>query len=228
MKSLLRALPYLLIALLLCVPAIAQDESVRPGINKPYENADLQGKIKQFEGENRDIARNRDAIVKACNLKPGLDVADVGAGTGLFTRLFAPKVGPKGKVYAVDITKKFLDHVEKTCKEKELDNVVIVHCTDQSTELPDASVDLAFNCDTYHHFEYPFKTLASIHRALRPDGQLILIDFEKDESVNPKWVIAHIRADKKTVIEEVTAAGFKLIEEVDLMKTQFVLRFEKK
>ena len=109
MKSVLRTLPYLLLALLFCVvavpPAAAQDESVRPGINKCYEKVDVEKTAKQYERESRDLVQHRDEIVAGCKLKPGMDVADVGAGTGLFTRPFAAKVAPDGKVYAVDITK---------------------------------------------------------------------------------------------------------------------------
>src|SRR5262245_55094208 len=82
--------------------AIAQEKSVRPGINKPFENPDVKEYVGKFEVESRDIFLERKAIVAACKLKPGMSVADVGAGTGLFTRLFAGEVGPDGKVYAVD------------------------------------------------------------------------------------------------------------------------------
>jgi len=205
----------------------AQEESVKPGINKSYETTTAEQAVKRFETEKREIAQSVDEIVAACRLKPGMDVADVGAGTGLLARPFAAVVAPKGKVFAVDITKQFLEHIEKTCKEQEIANVECVLCTPTSTELPAASVDLAFTCDTYHHFEFPAKTLASIHQALRPGGRLIVIDFKREEGVSADWVLNHIRAGKETVIEEVTKAGFKLIDEPELMKTQFVLRFKK-
>jgi len=210
------------------VSGLAQEESLSPGINKDYKNVDLQQRIKQFERKDRDVVRKLDEIIGACELKPGMDVADIGAGTGLFSRPFASKTSPEGKVYAVDITQKFLDHIEKTCAEQELKNVTCVLCTDASTELPAESIDLAFTCDTYHHFEYPHKMLASIHRALRPGGRLIIVDLKKEEGVSPKWVFGHVRADKKAVIEEVTQAGFKFVDEVDLMKIQYVIRFEKR
>jgi len=225
MKTLRTVLSLLLLAMTPCL-LVAQEQSVKPGINKSYEKADLQQKVKQFENENRDVVRHLDAIVDACQLKPGMDVADIGAGTGLFTRPFAPKVGPKGTIYAVDITEKFLEHVEQTCKEEELANVKCVLCTPESTELPPDSIDLAFTCNTYHHFEYPFKTLASIHRALRDGGRLIIVDFERKED-GPKWILGHVRADKETVVKEATDAGFKFDDEVDLMKTQYLIRFTK-
>src|SRR4051812_27170187 len=97
-------------AALVSVPLEAQEKSVRPGINKPFENPDLTEFLKKFEGESREIAASSKEIVAACKLKPGMMVADVGAGTGLFTRKFATEVGDKGKVYAVDISEAFLKH----------------------------------------------------------------------------------------------------------------------
>ncbi len=228
MKTFARSL-LLFLALILqpfaAVAIRAQEESVKPGINESYQKAPVEQAVKRFETESREVFRQRAKIVDACRLKPGMAVADVGAGTGLFTRLLAPEVGPQGKVYAVDITKKFIEHIEQTCKEADIKNVQCVVCTDQSTELPPGSVDLVFVCDVYHHFEFPYKTLASIHRALRSKGQLILIDFKKEGGSD--WVQGHVRANKKTVLKEVTNAGFKLTDEPDLMKTQYFLRFEK-
>ena len=206
--------------------AAAQEQSVRPGINKSYEKLTGDDAVKRFETESREIYRQRGEIVAACQLKSGMDVADVGAGSGLFTRLMAAKVQP-GKVFAVDITRSFVEHVEKTCHEEKLDNVRGIVCTPTSTELPAASIDLAFLCDVYHHLEYPQKSLASIHQALRPGGRLVVVDFRREKGVSPDWIMSHVRADKKTVIEEVTAAGFKLIDEPELMKEQYVLRFQR-
>ena len=148
----------------------AQEKSVRPGINKPFENPDVKDFIGKFEGESREIFTQRKEIVALCKIKPGMAVVDIGAGTGLFTRLFAKEVGPTDKVYAVDIARKFVEHIEKTSKEAGIKNVAGVVCTAFSVKLPPNSVDLVFICDTYHHFEFPFRTMASIHDALRPGG----------------------------------------------------------
>src|SRR5262249_19900801 len=100
-----RALSVLVFAFLFTNVSLApaQEKSVRPGINKPFENPDVPGFVKTFETESREIYAKRNEIVTTCKLKPGMVVADIGAGTGLFTRLFAPLVGSTGKVYAVDI-----------------------------------------------------------------------------------------------------------------------------
>ena len=156
---------------------------------------------------------------KACQLKPGMTVADVGAGTGLFTRPIAAAVAPDGKVYAVDVTEQFVKHVEATCREKGLENVIGVVCTPTSTELPVGAIDLVFTSDTYHHFEFPYKVLASVRQSLGDGGILIVVDRKKASS--------HVRASQATVKQEVTTAGFEFLDAVDLAKDQYLMRFKK-
>ncbi len=144
----------------------AQDESLKPGINDGYTKQSVESSVKRFETDRRAVVVKKAEILKACQLKPGMTVADVGAGTGLFTRPMAAAIAPKGKVYAVDVTEQFVKHVEATCREQGLENVVGVVCKPTSTELPSGAIDLVFTSDTYHHFEFPYKVLASVHQSL--------------------------------------------------------------
>jgi ubiquinone/menaquinone biosynthesis C-methylase UbiE len=205
-----------------------QEKSVKPGINDPFKNPDVQKYAKTFEGESREVFVQREKIVAACKLKPGMVVADVGAGTGLFTRLFAPAVGPKGKVIAVDISEQFLDHIAKTCKAANITNVETLKCSDVSSELPVNSVDLVFICDTYHHFEYPMRTMASVHKALRPGGRVVLVDFHRVPGKSSDWVLGHVRAGKEVVVKEVVEMGFKVAhEDKELLTDNYLVVFEK-
>ena len=208
-------------------PTAAQEKSGRPGINEPFENPDLKDYLQKFEEDSREIAANAKEIVAACKVKPGMAVADVGAGTGLFTRTFSSEVGEKGKVYAVDIAPNFLRHIEKTCEDAKIKNVETLLCDQFSTELPTNSVDLVFICDTYHHFEFPQKTLQSIHDALRPEGQVVLIDFERIEGKSTEWILGHVRAGKGVFVREVTSAGFKVVGEENILRENYFVRFEK-
>ena len=146
-------------------------------------------------------------------------VADVGAGTGLFTRPMAAKLAPKGKVFAVDVTEQFIERVKQSCREEGLENVDGILSTPTSTELPAESVDLVFTSDTYHHFEFPFKMLDSIHQALRADGRLIIVDRKQASD--------HVRSDQETVKEEVVAAGFKFLDESEISEGEYLMRFQK-
>jgi predicted methyltransferase len=206
---------------------LAQETSVNPGINDSYKDPNPAEFTKRFETESREIFANRDRIVAECKLKPGMAVADVGAGTGLFTRLFAKEVGPKGKVYAVDIAKNFLKHIEKTTKEKGLTNVETILCTPDSSNLPADSVDLAFICDVYHHFEFPHKTMRSIHDALRKGGRLVVIDFHRIEGESSDWILGHVRAGQEVFRAEIEGAGFKLVDEPRFLKENYCMIFER-
>jgi predicted methyltransferase len=227
-QSLVVALFFFLQFAVRVVPVAAQKESVRPGINKQFENPKIEVFVGRFEREGRDSFDHREDIVRECQIKPGMAVADIGAGTGLFTRLFSLLVGPKGRVYAVDISDKFVDHIKKAAADEGLKNVVGVVCSPDSVNLPDASIDFAFICDTYHHFEFPQRTLASIHRALRPSGVLVLIEFHRIEGKSSDWIMSHVRAGQEVFAKEVVDAGFREVEEKkDLLKESYFLRFEK-
>jgi SAM-dependent methyltransferase len=221
------------LALLLAVAALglgsgqAQEKSVYPGINTPYQNPDIPALLQHLEGEGREAFLKRKEIVAACGLAPGMAVADVGAGTGLFTRLLAAGVGPKGKVYAVDISRKFIDHIQKTCRKAGLANVTGVVCTPASAELPPDCVDLVFLCDVYHHFEYPRKTMASLYRALRPGGRLVLVDYRRVEGKSPGWILKHLRAGQEVFTKEIEAAGFEVLDRPDFLKENYLVRFRK-
>jgi ubiquinone/menaquinone biosynthesis C-methylase UbiE len=140
----------------------------------------------------------------------------------------ATAVGEKGKVFAVDIAPTFLRHIEKTCQEGKIKNVETIRCDQFSTKLPKNSVDLVFICDTYHHFEFPQRTLQSIHDALRPGGQVILIDFHRIEGKSTEWVMGHVRAGQEVFVREITAAGFQVVGEERILKENYFVRFEKK
>jgi predicted methyltransferase len=216
------------LVLLLTTATSAQQKSVNPGINKTFETPVVSDFVELFEKEGRDAFDHRNEIVAALRLKPGMAVADVGAGTGLFTRLFSRAVGDSGKVYAVDISDEFVGHIEKLAREQKLSNIKGVVCKPDSVALPPASVDLVFICDTYHHFEFPQKTMQSIHKALRPEGQVVVIDFHRIPGVSSEWTMNHVRAGQEVFAKEITDAGFKQVEEKkDLLKDSYFLRFVK-
>jgi len=89
------------------------------------------------------------------------------------------------------------------------------------------AIDLAFICDTYHHFEYPLTTLQSVYQALNTGGKLIIIDFKLDPHTSTPWVMGHVRANKEKVIKEVESVGFKLTDDKNILKNSFFLSFIK-
>ena len=207
---------------------MAQDKSVKPGINDSFKDPKVEEYIEKFEVESREVFLKRDSIIEACAVKPGSNVADIGAGTGLFTRMFSKAVGDDGRVIAVDIAKNFLDHITKTNRELNLRNVDTLLCKEDSTELPPDSVDFAFICDAYHHFEYPTKTMKSLYRALKAQGRVVVIDFKRVQGQSTPWVMSHVRAGQEVFEKEILDCGFKKIEQKDnLLSENYFLIFEK-
>jgi SAM-dependent methyltransferase len=220
------------LALLLCACAAPPAPGARAELNAEYRRTDLdvQPWVERFEGEAREIAACRDALVAALAPLPGEAVADVGAGTGLFTEPIARAVGPQGVVYAVDIAPAFLEHIRARAAAAGLAQVRTVLCDDRSTGLPPSSVDAAFVCDTYHHLEHPVDTLASLHAALRPGGRLLLVDFEREPGASRDWVLDHVRAGRAAVAAEIEAAGFEFVREVRVegLAENYVLVFRRR
>ena len=210
----------------------ATEKSVRPGINDNFKKADLKVAewVERFEGESREVFTARQEILKAVGVQPGQRVADIGAGTGLYTRLFAELAGTEGQVFAVDIAQPFIDHITSRAKKEGLKNITGVVCSDRSVNLSPDSVDVAFICDTYHHFEFPHSTMRSLQKALKPGGKLVVIDFKRIPGESRAWTLEHVRAGQETFQKEIEAAGFRFVDEAKVpgLQENYCLRFEKK
>lgn len=212
--------------------ATASDEAradVPANINERWLTVDGKDAAASLERDGREVYEARDAILAALRLQPGQAVADVGAGSGLFTRLFSDAVGATGTVYAVDIAEKLLAHIAAQARQTGRTNIRTVLGSAQTTGLAAGSVDLVFVSDTYHHFEYPQAMLRSIRAALRPEGQLVVIDFERIEGQTEAWIMKHVRAGREVVIGEIEAAGFRRARTVDLpqLEENYFVVFQK-
>lgn len=207
------------------------EAAVPAGINDRFLDPNLTPEdwVKRLELESRDIFASRVEILKALDLEEGDAIADIGAGTGLFESIFAKKVGPTGKVYAVDISPRLIDYMKGRVKTENLTNVHVVLSNDSSAELEDNSINIAFICDTYHHFEYHADMLLSIRNALRSKGQLILVDFERIPGKSSDFIMGHVRAGKEVFRREIERSGFRFVEEVKVpgFRDNYFLRFEK-
>lgn len=225
-----------LAALLLLPLAFAQQQgtaprepSVKPGINDQWKSPNIEPLVGMLETESREIYRAREKLAALVAPAPGSSVADVGAGSGFMAELFSEKVGPKGKVYAVDINAKMLELIARRAREHGRANIQTVLAREDDVNLPPDSVDLVFICDTYHHFEYPARTMRSIHRALRAGGQIVLVEFHRVPGESPGWIFDHVRAGQQEFTKEITGFGFELVQEqpAPFLTQNYVLRFRK-
>ena len=136
-------------------------------LNKSFD-ADVSQWTERFEHEGRAIYDKRYEILDAMHLKPGMNVADIGAGSGLFARLMVQRVGPGGTVYAVDISKNMIEHITRTAQQEKISNLKAILGDPHSPKLEPHSLDLVSIIDSYHHFEFPQDMLGEIKTALRP------------------------------------------------------------
>ncbi len=206
---------------------LAQEENVRPGINDYYYDAQFEQWLNTFESPGREVFDKKEMILQILQIQPGMKIADIGAGTGLYTIPFAQQVGEKGIVYAVDISDDFIQNIKQRAKHHDLKNVVGHINNQKEIGLAKNSIDLAFICNTYHHFEYPLTTLKSIYQALLAGGELVIIDYKRDPKISSSWVMGHVRTHKENVIKEVESIGFKLIDDKKMLKQNYFLSFRK-
>jgi ubiquinone/menaquinone biosynthesis C-methylase UbiE len=177
----------------------------------------------------RDQTMKPGQLMNEMGLRPGMTVADVGTGIGFMLPFLSKRVGPDGHVVAEDIEDDFLAMARQAADNQKLTNVSFVKGTVTDPNLPEGGVDVELVLDAYHHFDYPEKMLASLHKALRPDGRLVIVEYYKRETAMPNGrALTHIRLDMPDVIKEIEANHFHLIEEKERIKNvQYMLVLEK-
>jgi precorrin-6B methylase 2 len=225
-----------LAGLLLCFSGVAfaqapaQSPAAKSGINDTWKSPDIDPLVARLETESREIYHERAKLAALVAPKPGSAIADVGAGSGFMVEEFAKLVGGKGKVYAVDINAKMMEHVAQRARQLGLPQIQTVVTHEDSVDLPPASVDIVFVCDTYHHFEYPQKSLAGIRNALRAGGELVVVDFNRVPGKTSAQMMEHVRASKEEVVKEIIAAGFTLVADqpAPFLSDNYVIRFRRK
>ena len=191
------------------------EPQVRADINAAYlsPGLDVDDLAEGFAAESREAFALRDAVTAALGLGPGDDVADIGAGTGIYLRPFSEAVGPEGTVYAVDISELLVDYLGRYAAQEGMTNVRPILGRTADTGLDAASLDLAFTSDVYHHFERPAAMNAHLFETIRPGGAFAVLDFRRGPDA-PDWIHRHVRTDMEGVVAEVTAAGFVFEGEV--------------
>lgn len=189
----------------------------------------LREKVARYERPDRDTWQMPDEVLRALGVKAGMVVADIGAGSGYFTRRFARAVAPDGKVFAVDIDEEILEYLKGEAERQKLTNISIVVSREDDPLLPDDSIDLVFLCDTAHHIRGRVAFYQKLFRAMKKGGRMAIIDFPPE--ANTKGYCPHPRdqlLSPELVIREAEQAGFTLIEQFTFLPRQYLLLFEKR
>ena len=217
--------PVKIVALLLASSWVVFGQGEHPITKRKYAQVMGAGGAGWLERSEREEEENPDKAIQALGLKPGMTVADVGAGSGYFTVRMAKLVGPDGKVYATDIQQQMLDILGKRLRAEKIPNVELVRGTVTDPNLPAGKMDLILMVDVYHEFSEPQAMLRKMKEALAQDGRLVLIEFRKEDPAVPirlehKMSVAEVRA-------ELEAEGFKLDRLVDILPRQHIFIFNK-
>ena len=171
----------------------------------------------------REEEERTSEMIKELGLKEGMAVADIGSGNGYHTLMMSKLIGETGKAYAVDIQPEMLRMLETRAKKSEIKNIVSVENRYWDADLPEKSIDLALMADVYHEFSHPEEMLASIRSALKPGGQVVLLEFRTEDPKVP--IKPEHKMSKAQVIREMTVNGFSLSRSYDKLPWQHLLFF---
>lgn len=164
---------------------------------------------------------NPQEMLEQLKLRDGLVVCDMGSGDGYHTLQMAPRVGPSGKIIAVDIQPQMLQELSRKLAEKKLENVETVLGELWDPKLPEHAVDLVLMVDVYHEFSHPVQMLAALRKALKPDGLIALVEFRAED---PTVLIrAEHKMTKAQILKEYKANGFKVAKEYDRLPWQHLM-----
>ena len=224
------------------LPALAQKESARytlsrrsaDGIGKRYRGREISGVMgwqgaAWLEREEREREERGDLLLRELGLRPGMAVADVGAGTGYYARRIAPRVGTGdegGVVYAVDVQPEMIKMLDDLAKKANLSNIKPVLSTVDNVNLPAASIDLAIMVDVYHELEFPFEVMESLVRALKPGGRVVYVEYRAED---PKVPIKTLHKMSEAQVKKEAAAHALVYERTaNTLPWQHVVVFRKR
>ena len=185
-----------------------------------YEGADW------LERNTRTVEERPDLLLKALELKPGMTVADIGAGTGYYSWRIAERVGKTGTVLAVDVQLEMIKFLNREMQRRGASNVKGILGTAADPRLPEGTVDLALMVDVYHELDHPYEVLSAIVRALKPGGRFVFVEYRgEDDSVPIK---PHHKMTEAQVKKEAAVLPLEWVRTVEDLPLQHVIVFRKR
>jgi len=191
-------------------------------VHHSFDNA--QEWAKTFDDPSRDAWQKPEELVKVLELKPGMVVADLGAGTGYFSRFLSRAVAPGGMVLSIDVTPGMVAYLGARARREQTPNVIPVLALPEDPFLPAGRVDRVLIVDTYHHIDARLDYFARMRQAMAPGGRVIVVDFQKREL--PVGPPPEHKLEPALVQAEMEQAGWKLTAQKGVLPYQYVLVFE--
>jgi ubiquinone/menaquinone biosynthesis C-methylase UbiE len=158
-------------------------------------------------------------------VKPGMTICDMGCGNGFHTLPLAKEVGETGKIYAVDVQPEMIEMLKQNLDVKGVKNVIPIVGAFHDPKLPPDTCDLILLVDVYHEFSHPVQMLAAMRKALKPDGQLVLVEFRAEDKMVP--IKPEHKMSKEQIHKEMNANGFIMKREFDGLPWQHLMFFGK-
>lgn len=199
-------------------PAAGLVERREPANVMSYEHADW------LERDGRAELEKPELVIQAMELREGMNVAEIGAGTGFFSRRIGKVVGPTGKVYAEDIQPQMIDLLEQYTAREGIQNIVTVLGTETDPKLPAHGMDRILLVDVYHEFQKPEPMLAALRKVLAPGGTVTLVEYRLEGDSASHINVEH-RMSTEQVLAEWGAGGYKLVKQVETLPSQHVFIF---
>lgn len=184
---------------------------------------DIEKWVALFEDPDRAQWQKPEEVVKNLSLKDGYVIADIGAGTGYFTRRFAEAVRPHGTALGLDIEPAMVEYMREDARKLNLDNYVSRRIKPDNPELSPKSVDVIFVCNTLHHIEDRVAYLRRLSTSLKPGGRVVIVDFYKRPL--PVGPSPRMKLSRDDVITEFEEAGYRLKQTRDFLPYQYFLEF---
>jgi ubiquinone/menaquinone biosynthesis C-methylase UbiE len=175
--------------------------------------------------KSRETEEQPQQLLKALGVKPGQVICDFGCGNGYHTLRLAHRVGPRGKIYAVDIQEDMLELLKQRAQPRGITNIELVLATDTNPKLPSRELDMLLMVDVYHELFQPQAILAAIHASLNETGRMVLVEFREEDPTVPIRPLH--KMSQAQVMKEITANRFKLVGQFDELPWQHVLMFSR-
>jgi 2-polyprenyl-3-methyl-5-hydroxy-6-metoxy-1,4-benzoquinol methylase len=208
-----------------------KDTPSRGGTGKVYMGREISHVMGHLgagwlERKTREDEEKPATLMKALTLKKGDKVADIGCGSGYFTRRLAKEIGPQGTVYAVDIQPEMLTILDAKMAEAGVANYKPVLGTISDPKLPAKTIDLVLFVDVYHEFSHPFEMMDNICKALKKGGRVVWVEYRKEDPKVPIKLLH--KMSEAQVKKEAEAHALEYVETIGVLPRQHIIIFKKK